>query len=106
MRFLTSIGWSRMSNPATVAVPEVGQRKQVSMRMVVVFPAPFGPRKPTISPLVTEKEIRSTARLRAYFLVKSLTVIIDIPAEGEPVMHGGIKFERANNKMCGFEMSI
>ncbi len=31
-----------MSYPATVAVPLVGVRKQVSMRMVVVFPAPFG----------------------------------------------------------------
>ena len=52
MRFLTSRGCSRTSKPATVAVPAVGGRKQVSMRMVVVFPAPLGPRKPTIWPFL------------------------------------------------------
>ena len=45
MRFLTSSGCSRTSKPATVALPAVGGRKQVSMRMVVVLPAPLGPRK-------------------------------------------------------------
>ena len=54
-----------MSKPATVAVPDVGGRKHVSMRMVVVLPAPFGPRKPTMLPLRTSKEIWSTAVLRA-----------------------------------------
>src|SRR5205085_3880204 len=77
MRRLTSRGCSRMSKPATVAVPSVGGRKQVSMRMVVVFPAPFGPRKPTICPFVTSKEMLSTAIVRAYLLVRPLTVIID-----------------------------
>ena len=67
-----------MSNPATVALPPVGVRKQVSMRMVVVFPAPFGPRKPTICPLCTSNEIWSTAVVRAYFFVSPLTVIIRI----------------------------
>ena len=38
------------SNPATFAVPDVGGRKQVRIRIVVVFPAPLGPRKPTICP--------------------------------------------------------
>ena len=41
-------GCSRTSKPATEAVPEEGERKQVRMRMVVVFPAPLGPRNPTI----------------------------------------------------------
>src|SRR3989304_7900030 len=35
--------------------------KQVRIRIVVVLPAPFGPRKPTISPRSTAKEIWSTA---------------------------------------------
>src|SRR5947207_581782 len=65
------------SNPATVAVPALGGRKQVRTRMVVVLPAPFGPRKPTICPFVTSKEILSTATVRAYLLVRPLTVIID-----------------------------
>src|SRR5215831_1493228 len=76
MRRLTSIDASSTSKPATVAVPDVGGRKQVSMRMVVVLPAPFGPRKPTICPFRTSKEMWSTAVWRAYLLVRSVTVII------------------------------
>src|ERR1700724_3273325 len=78
MRFLTSMGCSRTSNPATLAVPALGGRKHVRTRIVVVFPAPFGPRKPTICPFVTSKEILSTATVRAYLLVRPLTVIIDL----------------------------
>src|ERR1700739_402226 len=76
MRFFTSRGGPRMSNPATEAVPPVGVRKQVTIRIVVVFPAPFGPRNPTIWPFWTSNEIWSTAVVRAYFFVSSLTVII------------------------------
>src|SRR5260370_17721116 len=76
MRLLTSSGCSRTSKPATVALPDVGGRKHVSTRMVVVLPAPLGPRKPTIWPLRTSNEMLSTAVLRAYFFVSSLTVII------------------------------
>src|SRR5258708_6328260 len=43
-----------MSKPATVIRPEVAVVKPAIMRMVVVLPAPLGPRKPTISPLSTE----------------------------------------------------
>ena len=45
-----------MSYPATVTRPEVAAVKPAIMRMVVVLPAPFGPRKPTISPWPTVKE--------------------------------------------------
>src|SRR5690554_1554376 len=38
------------------------------MRMVVVFPAPLGPRKPTTSPSSTEKLKSSTAARPAYHL--------------------------------------
>ena len=48
------------------------------MRIVVVFPAPFGPRKPTIWPFWTSNEIWSTAVVCAYFFVSPLTVIIRI----------------------------
>jgi hypothetical protein len=37
-------------SPATVAEPEVGASRVPSVRTVVVFPAPFGPRKPNTSP--------------------------------------------------------
>src|SRR5271169_4970773 len=76
MRFFTSIGSSSTSNPATVAVPAVGGRKHVSIRIVVVLPAPLGPKNPTICPFWISKEMWSTAVLRAYLFVSSLTVIM------------------------------
>src|ERR1700682_4771607 len=76
MRFFTSRGCSSTSQPATGAVPPVGGRKQVRTRIVVVFPAPFGPRKPTICPFSTSKEMLSTATVRAYRLVRPSTLII------------------------------
>jgi hypothetical protein len=33
-----------------VTLPELGRMRPTSMRIVVVFPAPFGPRKPKTSP--------------------------------------------------------
>src|SRR5437016_8609086 len=78
MRFLTSIGCVSTSKPATLAEPVVGGRKQVSTRIVVVLPAPLGPRNPTIPPLSTSNEILSTATLRAYLLVSPSTVIIEM----------------------------
>jgi len=47
----------------------------VSILMVVVFPAPLGPRKPRISPFFTMKETRSTAVVRPYRLVRLSTSI-------------------------------
>src|SRR5580693_2724435 len=76
MRFFTSIGSSRTSKPATIAVPAVGGIKHVSIRMVVVLPAPLGPKKPTIWPFWISKEMWSTAVLRAYLFVSPLTVIM------------------------------
>ena len=42
-------------------LPECGAIAPVSIRMVVVFPLPFGPRKPKISPRATSKSMPSTA---------------------------------------------
>jgi len=50
-----------MSNPATVALPEVGGSKVVSILITVVLPAPFGPNSPNISPAPTVSESPSTA---------------------------------------------
>lgn len=61
MRRRTSSAWVNTSNPATRAVPEVAGMKQESIRMVVVLPAPFWPRKPTISPRFTVKVRSRTA---------------------------------------------
>src|SRR5690242_12176598 len=74
----TSSDCSSTSKPATLALPSVGGRKQVRTRMVVVFPAPFLPRNPTISPLPTSKEMFLTATWRAYRLVRPSTLIISL----------------------------
>src|SRR5512147_1709498 len=58
---LTASPWERMSNPPTQPEPSVGESRPVSIRMVVDFPAPLGPRKPKISPTGTSNERRSTA---------------------------------------------
>jgi hypothetical protein len=100
-----------MSNPATVAVPPVGVRKHVSMRIVVVLPAPLGPRNPTICPRWTSNEIWSTAVVCAYLFVKPLTVIIRILFETDAygiksVPQSQIKFARVNLKNLSGPLSI
>src|ERR1019366_1804749 len=57
----------------TCARPEVGLSKPQSMRMVVDLPAPFGPRKPKTSPLVTARLRRSTATKSPNFLTRFST---------------------------------
>ncbi len=42
--------FSHTSRPAIRAVPESACSSAMSTRMVVVLPAPFGPRKPNTSP--------------------------------------------------------
>src|SRR5262245_18505299 len=51
------------------------------MRMVVVLPAPLGPRKPTISPRSTSNVTRSMARTGPKYLV-SLSTWIMVPSRG------------------------
>src|SRR5512140_3323946 len=48
--------------PLTVAVPREGLTNPSSILMVVVLPAPLGPRRPKISPFSTSKETSWTAR--------------------------------------------
>src|SRR5215475_5169504 len=49
--------------------PASGRMKLSSMRMVVVFPAPLGPRKPKISPCAMSKLRFFTPRLPWYVFV-------------------------------------
>src|SRR6476659_10577857 len=49
------------SRPKTLSVPSVTGETHPIMRMVEVFPAPFGPRKPNASPRWRSKSIPSTA---------------------------------------------
>src|SRR3954454_3458433 len=49
--------------------PEVTGDTHPTIRIVLVLPAPFGPRKPKLSPLATSKSIASTAVKSSNFLV-------------------------------------
>ncbi len=62
--------WENTSNPATRALPPEAGMKQERIFMVVDFPAPLGPRKPTICPLSTVKETSDTAVIGPYRLVR------------------------------------
>ena len=57
----TAAGSLAMSCPPMVALPPLGVRSVQSMEIVVVLPAPLGPRKPKISASPTSKEMPSTA---------------------------------------------
>lgn len=65
-----------MSNPLILISPELVCIKPSIDFIVVVFPAPFGPRKPNISPDLTLNETSSTALKLLYFLVRLLTSIV------------------------------
>ena len=51
----------RGSRPSTVALPVVGLDSPSTMSMVVVLPAPLGPRKATISPCWSSRSMPRTA---------------------------------------------
>src|SRR2546427_4220669 len=65
-------------------MPEVGRMRPTSIRRVVVFPAPLGPRKPYTSPRLTLISTESTARTPfPYRLVRplvSMTVVFSMTA--------------------------
>src|SRR6266545_6870799 len=61
-----------------VAVPAVGVTSPRSMRSVVVFPAPLGPRKPVTLPWSTPKDRSSTATTCPKRLPSPCTAMTDI----------------------------
>jgi hypothetical protein len=61
MRWRTSFWRVVGSSPSSSSVPLVGCSSVVSIRMVVVFPAPLGPRKANTSPRRTSNDTSSTA---------------------------------------------
>src|SRR6056297_1697552 len=69
-----------MSAPRTLAVPEVGCNIPNSIRMVVDFPAPLGPRKPNTSPSFTANETASLATTLPNSFVRSSTTSGRSPA--------------------------
>src|SRR5262249_15294507 len=76
MRRRTSADCSKTSKPHTRTVPEVAGRNPVMTRRVVVLPAPFGPRKPRISPGWAVKERSWTAARSPYRLLRFATSIM------------------------------
>ena len=62
MRRRICCAWRTTSRPATVACPESGRRSVARIRTVVVFPAPFGPSKPSTVPSATVRSSPSRAR--------------------------------------------
>src|SRR6266705_2789883 len=70
--------------PATLAVPEVGSARVHRILMVVDLPAPFGPRKPKVSPVDTSKSMPRTASISPYLLVSALTEIAGVTLASPP----------------------
>src|SRR5438132_112902 len=70
-----------MSIPATRALPLLGRSRPTSILMVVVLPAPLGPRKPNSSPAPTSRSRSSTGlRLQVFDLdAHPLTAVEDYP---------------------------
>src|SRR5687768_14771161 len=62
-----------MSTSPTITRPAVGRRKPVIIRMVVVLPAPLGPRRPSTSPGWASKLTSSTATVAPKRLVTPST---------------------------------
>src|SRR6266849_1150378 len=58
-------------NPPTDADPDVFGSRVVSILMVVLFPAPFGPRKPKNSPSLTLNVIPFTAFVPSPYVLTS-----------------------------------
>src|SRR5687768_15471705 len=78
MRLRASMLCVKTSKPAIFALPDVGGRNPVRIFIVVLLPAPLGPRKPTISPFSTSNEMSFTAVKEPYFLVRYWTLIIGV----------------------------
>src|SRR4051794_17055675 len=75
--------WRRTSSrsrttswPATCALPDVGLASVQSMLIVVVLPAPLGPRKPNTSPGPTANETPRTASISPNDFFSALTSIM------------------------------
>src|SRR3984957_18617835 len=75
-RWRASFCFTVGSRPSSSMRPLVGRNSVVSILMVVVFPAPFGPRKANISPCATSKLMSLTAVKSPNFLTRWLTEII------------------------------
>jgi hypothetical protein len=72
----TSFGCFAGSMPSSRICPLVGASWVVSILMVVVFPAPFGPRNANTSPRFTSNEMPLTASVSPKRLTRPCTWIM------------------------------
>src|ERR1700733_7185250 len=70
------------SRPSSQILPEVGCSSVVNILMVVVLPAPLGPRKAKISPLATSNDTLATAVKSPNFFTSCCTRIIETQSPG------------------------
>src|SRR6185503_8492779 len=77
---LAASGSRARSRPLMNTRPDVGLRRPATTRMLVVLPAPLGPRKPWISPAATSRLTPSTAVKAPYLLTRSSTRIMGASA--------------------------
>src|SRR5690606_17144504 len=70
-----------------VAVPDVGRSSPRINRIVVVLPAPLGPRNPVTTPGSTVQVRSSTARVRPNTLVNAVNSIIAAIMTPRPAGH-------------------
>src|SRR6266545_3481099 len=85
MRFRTSRGSWTTSWPSTLAVPEVGIRSVISILIVVVLPAPFGPSRPKSSLFSISK---LTPRTASISLTRRRIVRVSVTRNEEPARWG------------------
>ena len=71
-----------MSNPAIAARPALGAMNPVSIRISVVFPAPFGPRNATTCPWRIENDASWTATNGPKYLLRPWASIIVTGVDG------------------------
>src|ERR1700726_3498654 len=101
-RLRTSLRSTAGSRPSISTWPRVGVSRVVSILIVVVLPAPFGPRKAKISPLSTSKEMPSTAVSRPNVLVRSRARITGASMhEPPPGRHRAIGSTPARSRSAG-----
>src|SRR6267143_214214 len=85
IRCFTCIGSRRTLNPATYASPSVMSARPVSNLIIVVLPAPFGPRRPKTVPEATFRVTWSTAVSFPYTFVRfSVTIALSVMGFSEP----------------------
>src|SRR2546425_12666351 len=90
MRLRTSRGSSTTSSPETLAVPADGRRYPVSIRRMVDFPEPLGPRRPMTSPPPTSSDTPSTASLGPNHFVSLSATMTDLMTDDPaPERRGG-----------------